>query len=163
MLFWRPLLPLPSNHCFAIYQKSDFNRSKSHLNSFTFHEVFLLTQDHIFCSDSYRGSVKFYRDTTQIQTQFAERWRVQNSANRKEINLKWTSMAKSANSNLLLPTSPPPPSHFENILLVRNIEIKIKQMLSFIYQNSVPNFNCPLVHAIGCIENQIKLWYMQMS
>ena len=66
MLFWRPILPLPSNHCFAIYQKSDFNRSKSHLNSFTFHEVFLLTQDHIFCSDSYRGSVKFYRDTTQI-------------------------------------------------------------------------------------------------
>ena len=33
---------------------------------FTFHGVFLLTQDHIFCSDSYRGSVKFYRDTTQI-------------------------------------------------------------------------------------------------
>ena len=66
MLFWRTILPLPSNHCFAIYQKSDFNRSKSHLNSFTFHGVFLLTQDHIFCSDSYRGSVKFYRDTTQI-------------------------------------------------------------------------------------------------
>ena len=78
-------------------------------------------------------------------------------------NLKLTSIAKSANSNLLLPTSPPPPSHFENILLVRNIEIKIKQMLSFIYQNSVPNLNCPLVHAIGCIENEIKLWYMQMS
>ena len=74
-------------------------------------------------------------------------------------NLKLTSIAKSANSNLLLPTSPlpPPPSHFENILLVRNIEIKIKQMLSFIYQNSVPNLNCPLVHAIGCIENEIKL------
>ena len=72
-------------------------------------------------------------------------------------NLKLTSIAKSANFNLLLPTSPPPPSHFGNILLVRNIEIKIKQMLSFIYQNSVPNLNCPLVHAIGCIENQIKL------
>ena len=73
-------------------------------------------------------------------------------------NLKLTSIAKSTNSNLLLPTSPfPPPSHFENILLVRNIEIKIKQMLSFIYQNSIPNFNCPLVHAIGCTENQIKL------
>ena len=72
-------------------------------------------------------------------------------------NLKLTSIAKSANFNLLLPTSPPPPSHFGNILLVRNIEIKIKQMLSFIYQNSVPNLNCPPVHAIGCIENQIKL------
>ena len=66
MLFRRTISPLSSNHCFAIYQKSDFNRSKSHLNSFTFHGVFLLTQDHIFCSDSYRGSVKFYRDTTQI-------------------------------------------------------------------------------------------------
>ena len=72
-------------------------------------------------------------------------------------NLKLTSIAKSANSNLLLPTSTPPPSHFENTLLVRNIEIKIKQMLSFIYQNSVPNFNCPLVHTIGCIENKTKL------
>ena len=72
-------------------------------------------------------------------------------------NLKLTSIAKSTNSNLLLPTSPLPPSHFENILLVRNIEIKIKQMLSFIYQNSVPNFNCPLVHAIGCIESQISV------
>ena len=50
-------------------------------------------------------------------------------------NLKLTSIAKSANSNLLLPTSPPPPSHFENILLVRNIENKIKQIISFIYQN----------------------------
>ena len=69
-------------------------------------------------------------------------------------NLKLTSIAKSTNSNLLLPT---PPSHFENILLVRNIEIKIKQMLSFTYQNSIPNFNCPLFHAIGCTENQIKL------
>ena len=78
-------------------------------------------------------------------------------------NLKLTSIAKSANSNLLLPTSTPPPSHFENTLLVRNIEIKIKQMLSFVYQNSVPNFNCPLVHTISCIENQIKLRYMQMS
>ena len=66
MLFWRTILPLPSNHCFAIYQKSDFNGSKSHLNSFTFHGFFLLTQDHIFCCDSYRESVKFYRDTTQI-------------------------------------------------------------------------------------------------
>ena len=49
---------------FAIYQKSDFNRSKISFE-FTFHGVFLLTQDHIFGSGSYRGSVKFYRDTTQ--------------------------------------------------------------------------------------------------
>ena len=56
-------------------------------------------------------------------------------------NLKLTRIAKSTNSNLLLPT---PPSHFENILLVRNIEIKIEQIPSRIYQNSVPNFNCPL-------------------
>ena len=34
-------------------------------------------------------------------------------------NLKLTSIEKSANSSLLLPTSPPPSSHFENILLVR--------------------------------------------
>ena len=33
---------------------------------FTFHGVFPHTQDHIFCSDSYGGSVKFYRNTTQI-------------------------------------------------------------------------------------------------
>ena len=33
---------------------------------FTFHGVFPHTQDHIFCNDSYRGSVKFYRNTTQI-------------------------------------------------------------------------------------------------
>ena len=33
---------------------------------FTFHGVILLTQDHIFCSDSYRASVNFYRVTTQI-------------------------------------------------------------------------------------------------
>ena len=38
-------------------------------------------------------------------------------------NLKLTSMAKSTSSNLLLPTSP---SYFENILLVRNTEIKIE-------------------------------------
>ena len=75
-------------------------------------------------------------------------------------NLKWTSIAKSANSNLLLPTSP---SYFENILLVRNIEIKIEQIPSLIYQNSIPNFNCPLAHVIGCTENQIKLWYLQVS
>ena len=56
-------------------------------------------------------------------------------------NRKLTSIAKSTNFNLLLPT---PPSHFENILLVRNIEIKIEQIPSRIYQNSVPNFNCPL-------------------
>ena len=33
MLFGRTSIPLSLNHSFAIYQKSDFNRSKSHLNS----------------------------------------------------------------------------------------------------------------------------------
>ena len=33
MLFGRTSIPLPLNHSFAICQKSDFNRSKSHLNS----------------------------------------------------------------------------------------------------------------------------------
>ena len=61
------------------------------------------------------------------------------------------------------PPSPLPPSHFKNILLVRNIEIKIEQILSLIYQNLVPNLNCPLAHAIGSVENQIKLWYLQVS
>ena len=32
-MFRRISIPLSSNHSFAIYQKSDFNRSKSHLNS----------------------------------------------------------------------------------------------------------------------------------
>ena len=58
-----------------------------------------------------------------------------------------------------IPTAsfPLPPSHFENILLVRNIQIKIEQITSRIYQNSVLNFNCPLAHAIGCIENPISI------
>ena len=68
-------------------------------------------------------------------------------------NLKLTRITKSTNSNLLLPTSP---SHFKNILLVRNIEIKIEQITSRIYQNSVPNFNRPLVHAIGCIKSDFN-------
>ena len=56
------------------------------------------------------------------------------------------------------PPSPPPlSSHFENILSVRTVEIKIEQITSRIYQNSVLNFNCPLAHAIGCIDNQIRL------
>ena len=55
---------------------------------------------------------------------------------------------------------PPPshsPSHFENTLLVRNIEIQIEQIASRIYQNSVLNFNFPLAHVMGCIENQISI------
>ena len=64
------------------------------------------------------------------------------------------------NSNLLLPT---PPSHLKNILLVRNIEIKVELLTSPIHQNSVPIFNCPLAHAIGYIENPLKLWYLQVS
>ena len=57
-------------------------------------------------------------------------------------------------NNLLLPA---PPSHFENILLVRNIEIKIEQITSRIWQTSVLNLNCSLAHAIGCIENPISV------
>ena len=79
--------------------------------------------------------------------------------NQLKRNLKLTSIAKSTNSSLLLPN----PSHFENISLVCNIEIKVSQISSRIYQNSVPNFNCPLAHAISCIENQIKLWCLQVS
>ena len=68
--------------------------------------------------------------------------------------MKFISIVKSTNSNLLFPTFP---SYFENMLLVRNIEIKIEQITSRIYQNSVLNFNFPLAHAIGCIENQISI------
>ena len=44
-----------------------------------------------------------------------------------------------------------------NLISVRNIEIKIEQITSCIYQNSVLNFNFPLAHAIGCIQKQISI------
>ena len=47
MLFRRTILPLSSNHFFAIYQKSDFNRSKSHLN-LLFMEIFSLHKTTFF-------------------------------------------------------------------------------------------------------------------
>ena len=57
MLFWRTSLPLTSNHSF--WFKIPF--------TFTFHGVFPIVQDHFFfCSDPYKGSVKFVRDKTQI-------------------------------------------------------------------------------------------------
>ena len=47
MLFWRTILPISSNQCFAIDQKSDLNRSKSHLNS-PFMEFFSLHKTTFF-------------------------------------------------------------------------------------------------------------------
>ena len=55
MLLRRTSIPLSLNHSFAIYQKSDFNLSKTHLIS-----PFM-----VFSPDT-RGSVKFYRNTSQI-------------------------------------------------------------------------------------------------